>query len=80
MDEDEVFAEVVASIFEREAQHWELEYEALARKGSSYGRKEQAAWKLGAAMLRRRSEQYRSGTVRYLVGLEEPGRSGSPDA
>ena len=68
---DEVFAEVIASLFEREAQHWELEYEALARRGSN-ARKIMAAWRLGASMLRRRAEQYRSGTVRYLVGLEDP--------
>jgi hypothetical protein len=69
--DDETLREYVADLFEREARHWELEYEALARSGSRAARKVMAAWRLGSSVLQRRAEQYRTGTVRYLVGLED---------
>ena len=64
-DLDAAFAGVIADILEAEADHWEAEYELLARRyGSGSPTKAAAAWKLGAAILRRRASEYRSGTVR----------------
>lgn len=64
-DLDAAFAGVIADIFEAEADHWEAEYELLARRyGSGSPTKAAAAWKLGAAVLRRRASEYRTGTVR----------------
>lgn len=67
---DAMFADACARLLEREAEHWEAEYEHLTMRYGSYGtssnRKIRAAWSLGASMLRRRAEQYRTGTVNYL--------------
>lgn len=66
-DQDAMFAAACARLLEREAEHWEAEYEHLTMRYGSYRQsKIRAAWSLGASMLRRRAEQYRTGTVNYL--------------
>lgn len=64
-DLDAAFAAILAEVFEREAQHWDAEFSHLATHRGP--RKVMAAWRLGASILRRRAEQYRSGTVTYLL-------------
>lgn len=64
------WGEFAAAVLEAEAEHWEAEYAALAnRYGSSGARKAQAAWRLGAEMLKRRTAEYRKVTTEGREGV-----------
>lgn len=69
---DAAFAGVVADLFTAEADHWEAEYELIARRhGSGRSTKIAAAWRLGAGILRRRADEYRGGSVRMVSIIGE---------
>jgi len=58
----------LAEFFDREADHWDAEYERITQESGGNGQlKLRAAYRLGSIMLHKRADEYRTGEVSYTV-------------